>query len=260
MIVLHAPGARVVVDPEHGGRLASFTIDDRELLVTTADESIGWGCYPMVPFAGRLRHGRFEFDGNEHRLPPNLPPHAIHGTLLDRRWSVVETATSSCRLRCEFAAPWPFDGTVEHVVELSDHSLDLTLVVDAEDRMPIQVGWHPWFVKPKRTRLRFGGIHVRDSEWIAADASTRPVPPLEPGTIDDCFDDPQGVLTIGYDDLVLELSSTCRYWVVYDGPSHATCVEPQSGPPNAFGHDPDVVEAGDEFVHRFGISWTRADG
>ena len=43
----------------------------------------------MVPFAGRIRDGRFTFAGRVHQLPRNLPPHAIHGTVFDRPWRVA---------------------------------------------------------------------------------------------------------------------------------------------------------------------------
>ena len=38
---------------------------------------IRWGAYPMAPWAGRIRDGRFTFRGRDVRLPLNLPPHAI---------------------------------------------------------------------------------------------------------------------------------------------------------------------------------------
>jgi len=40
---------------------------------------LAWGSYPMVPWAGRIRHGRFRFDGEEYELPINFGAHAIHG-------------------------------------------------------------------------------------------------------------------------------------------------------------------------------------
>ena len=59
--VLENDVARVVVDLEHGGRLASLRVFGRELLVGppedpgAADQLIHWGCYPMAPYAGRVR-------------------------------------------------------------------------------------------------------------------------------------------------------------------------------------------------------------
>ena len=56
---LKAGRAHIRLDPAHGGRLASLQIDGREVLVTESDDPRGWGAYPMVPWAGRVRSGRF---------------------------------------------------------------------------------------------------------------------------------------------------------------------------------------------------------
>ena len=63
---LIGPSSRAVIDPEHGGRLASFQIEGNELLVHTGTSEFDWGCYPMVPWAGRVRKGRFEWAGEAH--------------------------------------------------------------------------------------------------------------------------------------------------------------------------------------------------
>src|SRR5829696_9768717 len=89
MLVLEAGDARATVDEEAGGRLASLVVDGHELLVTTGHlpGPLYWGCYPMAPWAGRVRRGRFTFQGREHRLPINMAPHAIHGTTFTRPWA-----------------------------------------------------------------------------------------------------------------------------------------------------------------------------
>jgi aldose 1-epimerase len=56
-----ADGVTLEVSPFHGGRIASFVVDGRELLVTSGDAPFWWGCFPMAPFAGRVRRGRFRF-------------------------------------------------------------------------------------------------------------------------------------------------------------------------------------------------------
>ena len=61
-LILEAAGARVVVRPEEGGRVGSVVVGGRELLVTSDPQGlIYWGSYPMAPWAGRIRHGRFEY-------------------------------------------------------------------------------------------------------------------------------------------------------------------------------------------------------
>lgn len=66
------------------------------------------------------------------------------------------------------------------------------------------------------------------------------------GPWDDCFTDVIAEPTLVINDVAISLSSTAKYWVIYDELTHATCIEPQTGPPNAFNlnyaHYLDVVQ------------------
>ena len=73
-------------------------------------------------------------------------------------------------------------------------------------------------------------MYVRDDDFIP---SGRLVPPTPPPW-DDCFVGPAHMPRLHYSDLAVTVSSDCDHWVVYDVPDHATCIEPQSGPPDAF--------------------------
>ena len=65
-----------------------------------------------------------------------------------------------------------------------------------------------------------------------------------PGPWDDCFINHEPV-TLQRAGQQLRLSSDCTHWVVYDATSFATCVEPQSGPADAFNLEPAVVLPGE---------------
>src|SRR5688572_24504263 len=68
--------------PAAGGRITSINCDGTEWLCGYAQDNsaaIAWGCYPMVPWAGRIRDGRFRFEGRDYQVPASLGPHAIHG-------------------------------------------------------------------------------------------------------------------------------------------------------------------------------------
>ena len=70
---LNSANAKLRIDPSQGGRLASLQVFDHELLVTSAPSPLHWGSYPMAPWAGRVRHGRFSHDGREYQLPLRMP-------------------------------------------------------------------------------------------------------------------------------------------------------------------------------------------
>ncbi len=210
----------------------------------------------MVPYAGRVRDARLDFAGRRHELLRRLPPHAIHGTVFEKPWVLEESSSRHCRLVTTLDPGWPFAGRVVHDIELLDDRLTMRLTVEATDDMPVQIGWHPWFRKPTNRRLDFTASFRRDPDGITIPEPVQPAAIGPDGTNDDCFADPEGVLRITVDQHDLELSSSCRYWVVYDQPPSATCVEPQSGPPNGVNDEPFVLRSGRTLTHDFTIAWT----
>jgi aldose 1-epimerase len=254
---LVAGDVHVVVRPEHGGRIGSVSIAGRELLV--AGHPLGpvqWGCYPMAPWAGRIRHGRFSFGGTTHQLPLGMPPHAIHGVVLDRPWQVDGPDAISIDLDDR----WPYRGRVVQRFVVSEDGLDVSMTLEADEPMPAAIGWHPWF----RRALEPGGQRVslcldaaemliRDAEGIPT--GERMAPP--PGPWDDCFTDLRADPVLEWPGLRLTLSSSCAWWVVYTEPAYAVCVEPQSGPPDAANSGPEVVVPGMPLTHSMRWRWER---
>ncbi|MFM9086340.1 MAG: apolipoprotein N-acyltransferase [Acidimicrobiia bacterium] len=239
-----ARGVACTVSARDGARLASLVVDGRERLLTAAPDgrAMGWGAYPMVPWAGRVRRGAFTHAGVTHRLAINHGDHAIHGTVFDVAWRVVHADARGVRMTADLGPRWPLGGSVSHEVRLVDDSdgtsVECTLEVTAADAsMPVQVGWHPWFVRPCTLDASFREMYVRDADGIPTGARVAPTP----GPHDDCFTGALAAPVVRWDDLALRVESDCSHWVVYDQPSHALCVEPQSGPPDGFTIEPLVL-------------------
>lgn len=249
-LTLRSGDVTAVVDTRRGARLASLQFAGTEILVTSGVDPFSWGCYPMVPFAGRVRDARLAANGDIHQLDANAGRHAIHGTVFDTAWEVESRDERSATCVTDLGSGWPFAGLVVQRIDVDDHGVTLRIAVHADQDQPVQVGWHPWFIKPSRLDHGCQMMHIRDRDGIA----TADVIPVLDGPWDDCFvaghDDP--TLTVRQVDL--RLTSDCSHWVVYDIPSHATCVEPQSGPPNAVNDDPTLVSAGSMFARWFRIS------
>lgn len=253
---LQCGATRAVFDLDFGGRLASLCIDGTEVLVTERSGDTQWGCYPMIPWAGRVRDGRFVIEGRTHQLPLNLPPHALHGTVFGAQWSRHEDDT----LQCPLGPSWPWLGDARSVVSLEADRLTWRVEVHAQDStFPAVVGWHPWFLR-KLADDSVGALSFEPQAMLSRDAAGIPtgecVPPTT-GPWDDCFigvaTNPRLRWTNG---LEVEISSTCSHWVVYDEPSHAICVEPQSGPPDAFNlGEAEAVRPGQPLVHTMTLRW-----
>lgn len=249
----------MVVSPDHGGRLASLTVGGHELLITDAgDGAMQWGSYPMVPWAGRVRNGRFHFAGRDVELPQNLPPHSAHGVGFTSTWTVVDDRT----IHCPLAPPWPFGGTATQRFDLDPAGLTTTLTVTAAEAMPVMVGWHPWFPKTLTgdddvdvaAHLTFGPAMMYELDDVAI--PTGQLVDQPEGPWDNCFTNVPGNPCISWPGVLeIELSSSCDHWVVYDQPAHALCVEPQSAAPDVFNRQPLVLNAGEELSAWYRIAW-----
>jgi aldose 1-epimerase len=243
---------RVDIDPGAGGRIAQITFDETSLLVGRDEvdgDALAWGAYPMVPWAGRIRRGHFEFRGTTYRLPLNHGGHAMHGVGFTSAWSVA--AHGGAELEVELALPrdqtWPFGGLVVQRFSVDGGGLTCTMTVSADDRaFPVSFGWHPWFRKPDRLEFSPTAMYRRDDDHIAVDELVD----VPDGPWDDCFVNREPVRLL-IDGVLVTMTSPCAHWVVYDEPAHATCVEPQTGPPDAFNIRPEVVEPGGAMTASF---------
>ncbi len=228
----------------------------REVIKTEGIGPVSWGSFAMAPFAGRVRHGRFDFAGRTWELPRNWPPHAIHGYVLDRPWRVIDETS----LAIDLAAPWPFRGSVIQRFALAPDCLHVVLELHAAEPMPASLGWHPWFRRrladdEPEVELDFSAesMFERDAEGIPTGAL---VPP-SPRPWDDCFSGVWNDPTLRWPGLELTIASSAGFWVVYDEQPDAVCVEPQTAPPDALNLGPTVVEPGSPLVVTMEWRWRR---
>ena len=265
-ILLLAGDASLTIDPDAGARFASLVIGGHELLLTEGQGPISWGCYPMAPFAGRIRDGRFEFHGRSYQLETNLPPNAIHGTVFERAWTVVEAGPDHASLEIDLGPGWPFTGRVRQSIELSPTDLQATLVLEADEPMPAWLGWHPWFRRDLgvggSVELEFtaAGMYERGPDGLPTGRRIEPTI----GPWDDAFMDLEAAPRLTWPGaLALEIQSAAPVWVVYDERPQAVCVEPQSAPPDTIrlaeiaGEDPPIAEPGAPISVEMTWRWER---
>src|SRR4051794_19204155 len=242
MHTLTAGDAVAVMDPEDGCRLVSLAFADGLDVVGRDEEQppsspFHHGAFPMAPFAGRIRHGRFSYDGRIQQVPINFGDHAIHGTVCDRSWT--PSADRDDEWTCDLGDRWPFPGFAVHRASLAPDALRLELEVHASSgSMPATVGWHPWFrrtVGGASADLTFhAGLQYRKDAEGGPDGHRAAPWGNEP--LDDCFTDvdwsrPPTITWPGVG--ALEVVSDATHLVVYTAPATALCVEPQTGPPDA---------------------------
>jgi aldose 1-epimerase len=243
----------VRIDPAAGGRIVSLVIGAVERILPkerarATSPALYWGCYPMVPWAGRIANGRIPTPEGDVRVEANLPPSAIHGLGFEKSWRVVDQSDRGATLDCDLnGRGWPFGGRARQTVRLAETSLELELEIAGYTRTgPAGLGWHPWFSRP-----RTGDVSLRlaASEVLVVDADLVPTgevrrvsrdedlcagPALGDRRLDHVYVRTKGPATLRWPDLELDIEyGPDLETVVVHTPSEGVCVEPQTMWPNA---------------------------
>lgn len=249
-IILRAGSAIAAVDPDRGGRLASVVVGDRELLIGPPDpddRSIGWGCYLMAPWPGRLADGRLLFRGKAHQVRRNHGRNAIHGLVFDRPWAVLSPSPTELTLEIPLGPPsWPSFGLVRQRTRLDPDGVTLTAEIVAEQSMPAAFGWHPWFrrtgvdptLRVQADRFLETKAMIPTGELVAVAGRTdlRLGPRLGSRRLDHAFVGARSPTTIEWPDFTLTVEQEPILSVItIFTPPDAICVEPQTAWPNALG-------------------------
>jgi aldose 1-epimerase len=183
---------RLVLVPGTGGSIGNWTHAGHPILRPASPEDLAagdpraLGCFPMIPFSGRIGWGRFAFGGEEYQLDRNFPPqpHTIHGNAWQRPWSVGAATRERAVLTFEHDASgmggrtWPFSYRAELEYVLAPGLLTVSMTVENRDPkpMPAGMGLHPYFPKPPDTILGFraAGVWLNTIDHLPGDR--QPVP------------------------------------------------------------------------------------
>jgi aldose 1-epimerase len=253
VIELRRNGVVTRIDPADGGRIVSLVIAGVERilpkeLARAREPALYWGCYPMVPWAGRLSHGRIPTNRGEVRLDANLPPSAIHGLGFDKSWEVVERSETAVTMGCELRGlGWPFGGHALQTLRMGTNRLELELQVGGYTKAgPAGLGWHPWFTRPPTGDIE---LRVDASEVLVLDADLAPTgevrhvatrEDLRSGSrlgdrrLDHVYVRTKGPAIVRWPDLELRIEyDKSLQTVVVHTPPEGVCVEPQTMWPNA---------------------------
>lgn len=258
-IELRAAGARLVLDPQLGGRIHQLLveIDGREeaLLYSPGGpaayerEPLVGGCYPMAPWPNRIRDGVFSWSGRRYRVPLDANGEALHGLVFDRPWDVVARVGRVVEMSCEFGREWPWEGKAWQRIELGPNFLALKMEVrSAREAFPAGCGWHPWFRRDVagspdvRVTLPAASRYVRHGAFPSGelvdvtDDFALDGRPLGERRIDDCYTGfERGSATVEWERLGLTMAFDCPmpHVQVYT-PPEAFCIEPQTCAADAF--------------------------
>ena len=248
--------------PEAGGSIASFRWKHPENgwldLMRPAPigldkpKPIETACFPLVPFANRIRDGRFTFRGRTVQFPASaIGKHYLHGTSWLRPWAVAKASQDSVLLtQVHEPDSWPY--AFETSQEFLLDAKGLTVVMRTTNRsskpMPFGFGLHPYFPRTPKCRLE-----AEVTGWWEADAEIMPTehtsvrPDIDPRqsliisdvVCDNAFSGWNGTAVIAWPEHATQLTMTAppQFGVLflYVPPSlDHFCVEPNSHFADAF--------------------------
>jgi aldose 1-epimerase len=271
LLLLRHEDMRLTLDAARGGSILEFSWRDRAIFRPTPRSTEGTdpfalACFPMVPYANRIAHGRFNFGARAVHLKRNwaADPHPLHGQGWRSPWQVSAATASSVLLMFEGGADeWPWHYLAEQQLRLSQGALSIRLSIEnlAQSPMPVMLGLHPYFCDSDQAQLQASTPRV----WLADNAS---LPIEEVATpldwsferarsiaavpLDHCFTHWNGSAVIRWPDRRVDIQATnCRYLHVY-APSGRDffCVEPLSaaaGALNRHRSETTVVQPGARF-------------
>lgn len=260
---------RLVIDADHGARAIEWTVGDLSLLARHGSQPEEYGMYPMAPWAGRLRDNTAVIGGHAHEFPATYGPWAIHGTVLDAPVEVLELERSADHAllvgQVVEHAGWPWPTAVDIIWELRERELTTEIIVTPlADHLPVIVGWHPWFRRNigRGGQLAWGLAATAQVERGSDHLPTGRLVDVGIGPFDDAFVVPGGRAFVEWPGaLRLDVANDADWYVVFDQLPDAACIEPQSGPPDAFndGLGYDVPVAGPHASHAMVTRWVMRD-
>ena len=194
MITLSQKGFELDIQPELGAGVSRFSFEGKDVLRRApagVSSVLEMGVFPLVPYANRIAHGRFRFEGKEYQLPLNFGdhPHALHGHGWQTAWRTVAQHPDSVRLAYEHAPDaWPWAYAAEQVFTLGNDGLSIRLSIGnlSKSAMPVSLGLHPYFPRLPGSRLKA----AVEGMW-ESDATMIPIRYVKGSPL---IDLPQGVL------------------------------------------------------------------
>ncbi len=172
MLSLTSGGAVLELLPELGGAVGRFAVQGRDVLRAApagAADVRQTACFPLVPFFGRARDGRFAFRGETIQLPavPGFAPHALHGQGWRAPWRIESDRAESATLVFDHAAgdwPWAYEARQVFTLSADSFRVELALTSRAARPMPFSLGLHPYFERAADAILRaeVGGVWLAD--------------------------------------------------------------------------------------------------
>jgi aldose 1-epimerase len=243
----------------HGGAIREFNWRGhavlRPAISPTDTDPFSTSCFPLVPYANRIAHGRFNFGGRDVQLRRNWDrdPHPLHGQGWRSAWNIeAATATSTVLVFSGGHDEWPWRYRAQQQLAVLADGLEVTLSIEnqSQETMPAMLGLHPYFPQPATATIeaRTGTVWLADAQALPVAEVRTPAEwsfdaPRRASQVelDHCFDHWDGSATMRWPDRVVKMSARGARALHVFTPSGRDffCLEPQSAAAGALNRPSD---------------------
>jgi aldose 1-epimerase len=213
--------------PELGGciaRLQAYSDGQWiDLLRPTPSDTTNPGqtsSFLMLPWANRIAHGRFTFDGQTYQLRTTPDDGtARHGDVRGRPWQVARADAFVHSLtfdsRQHEGVNWPFTFSAQQTFTLNDNQINVhTTLTNLDARpMPGGFGHHPYFVRPADPAAL--SLKISASGYFPLTEALLPIGEVRPVPPELDFRQSRPILGDHYDHLLTQLDHTQPIEIAY---------------------------------------------
>ncbi|WP_216475974.1 aldose 1-epimerase [Caldisphaera lagunensis] len=245
---------------EIGAYLEKLTLNGKNILLpgNIINPTHG-GMAILIPFANRIKGAEYEFNGKKYFLKKNKEGNAIHGLVLDKKFSILKANKDSVSLSYTLedeGYPTRLEIEVKYSIGNSNLETEFFITNNGNSNAPLVVGAHPYFliegywkINPKKVKKCLLFNKIPNGEFIYYEIE---------GNIDydDCFYI-GNMVELSSDNINLQIETTdMPYFQIYTGVKGAVALEPMSGIPDAYHNKIGlyIIKPGEKKYYSFIIS------
>ena len=227
------------------------------------------GSAVLMPYAGRVRDGKYAFEGRNYELPVGKQGHAIHGFAKDERWRVTREGEDSVVLTAILKGrgyPSTLGARVEYSIARGSFSTDCSVKNVGLKACPLVIGFHPYFLAGEWRLSTDGGVQkyrLHDVYFPTGEKETYSFDGVGPcSKLDNCFRVGGTIRLHSREREVVIDRRKMPYLVLYNGEyarGKSVAIEPYTGLPDAYnnGIGLGVLEPGQSFTCGYTFSVSR---
>ncbi|BCU70863.1 aldose 1-epimerase [Stygiolobus caldivivus] len=221
---------------EKGAYLYHLTLNGKPVLLEGKERQTRGGMALLIPYANRVKGGKYVWKGKEYSLPLNSEGNAIHGLVMDKVWDVKRVRENEVELSLVLNSegyPTILQIVVEYKINSHSFLVNLGITNIGKSDAPLTVGFHPYFIvkgewslMPNKARKCISQDKIPTGEMQDDEIINK--------QYDDCFYLPEENITLSSSYSTIRIRKKNLDYIQLYTVQGAVAVEPMSGAPDAY--------------------------